>query len=292
MLLDYHNRRFVIKDIARMCNVSTQTVSRVVNNRHDVSPETRKHIERVIAETGYKPSPHARSLVNQRKNGIIKTMNSEVSMKIKPNNIWVMAGDSITACQRDVSNPENLGNGYVSFVDGLLTACYPSHHIRVFNRGVPGDTVRELKARWQTDVLDLQPDWLSVCIGINDVWQQFDGKHEGQSHVTLSEYEQTLDELLTNVRPMLKGLILMTPYFIQPRGEPMRMMMDEYGNAVQRLAQKHHAIFVDTQSVFDRAVEFTPVETLAWDRAHLNIPGHMILARAVLQSVDFTWSIE
>jgi lysophospholipase L1-like esterase len=211
-------------------------------------------------------------------------------MKINPHNTWVMAGDSIAACQRNISNPADLGNGYVSFIDGLLTACYPSHHIRVINRGVPGDTVRELKARWQADVLDLQPDWLSVCIGINDVWQQFDGKHAGQPLVTLAEYEQTLDELLTAARPALKGLILMTPYFIQPRGEPMRTMMDAYGSAVQRLAQKHGAIFVDTQSVFDNAVEHMPVETLAWDRAHLNIPGHMILARVVLQALDFQWS--
>jgi lysophospholipase L1-like esterase len=268
----------------------------VLNDRHDVSPETRKRIVQVMTETGYQPSLLARNLSQRRfkdnaNTGTVDQADQE-TLKINPRNTLLMIGDSITACQRDISNPADLGKGYVSFVDGLLTACYPSRHIRVLNRGVPGDTVRELKARSQTDVLDLQPDWLSVCIGINDVWQQFDGKHEGQSHVTLNEYEQTLDELLTNVRPMLKGLILMTPYFIQPRGEPMRTMMDEYGKAAQRLAQKHEAIFVDTQAVFDRAVEFTPVETLAWDRAHLNIPGHMILARAVLQSVDFTWSIE
>jgi lysophospholipase L1-like esterase len=211
-------------------------------------------------------------------------------MKIQPNSTWVMAGDSITACQRDVSNPADLGTGYVSFVDGLLTACYPSHHIRVLNRGIPGDTVCELKTRWQTDILELKPDCLSVCIGINDVWQQFDGKHEGQSHVTLAEYEQTLDQLLATARPILKGLVLMTPYFIQPRGESMRMMTDEYGKAVRRLAHKHQAIFVDTQSVFDSAVEQVSVEILAWDRAHLTIPGHMLLARAVLQALDFEWS--
>lgn len=211
-------------------------------------------------------------------------------MKIEPHSTWVMMGDSITACQRETSNPADLGKGYVSFVDGLLTACYPAHHIRVLNRGIAGDTVRELKARWPTDALDLQPDWLSVCIGINDVWQQFDGQHEGQAHVTLAEYEETLDELLTIIRPSLKGLILLTPYFIQPRGEPMRTMMDEYSSVVGHLAHQHQAIFVDTQAVFDHAVESTPVEILAWDRAHLNIPGHMLLARAVLQSVEFNWS--
>jgi lysophospholipase L1-like esterase len=214
------------------------------------------------------------------------------TMKIEPNGTWVMLGDSITACQRDISNPDDIGKGYVSFVDGLLTTCYPSFHIRVFNRGIPGDTVRELKARWQADVLNLTPDWLSVCIGINDVWQQFDGKHEGQSLVRLAEYEQTLDELLAIVKPMLKGLILLSPYFIQTRGDPMRTMMDVYGAVVQGLARKHHAIFVDVQSIFDQAVELSPVESLSSDGAHLTIAGHMILARAVLQSVAFKWSGE
>jgi lysophospholipase L1-like esterase len=213
-------------------------------------------------------------------------------MKIEPNSTLLMIGDSITTCQRNIATPDDLGKGYVSFVDGLLTACSPGHHIRVFNRGVPGDTVREMKARWQTDVLDLQPDWLSICIGINDVWQQIDGKHDGQSHVSLSEYEQTLDELLTTIRPTLKGLILLTPYFIQPRGERMRTMMDDYGATLRDLAHKHQAIFVDTQSVFDRALEFLPGESLTTDCAHLTTAGHMILARAVLQSVDFNWSGE
>jgi len=216
-------------------------------------------------------------------------------MKIQPDSTLVMVGDSITACQRIYPvNPEglpaDLGNGYVSFVDGLLTTCYPSYRIQVLNRGIAGDTVRELKARWQADVLNQKPDWLSVCIGINDVWQQFDEKHEGQSHITLAEYEKTLDALLAITRPLLEGLILLTPYFIQPRGEPMRTMMDEYGNVVRHLAQKYQAIFVDTQSVFDRAVEQVPVETLASDRAHLTIRGHMFLARAVLQSAGFEWS--
>lgn len=292
-MLNQHDRQFVIKDIARMCNVSSQTVSRVLNRRAGVSLETRHHIERVIAETGYQPSALARHLVQKR---IVRNLKNnetaETLMKIGTNSTWVMVGDSITACQRDTSNPADLGQGYVSFVDGLLTACYPSHPIQVINRGVPGDTVRELKLRWQADVLDMHPDWLSVCIGINDVWQQFDGKHVGQSIVTLAEYGQTLDELLSKTRPTLKGLILLTPYFIQPRGEPMRTMMDEYCMVVQHLAQKYGAIFVDTQAVFDRAVNHVPVETLAWDRAHLHIPGHMILARAVLQSIEFNWSGE
>jgi len=57
--------KVTIKEIAKICNVSTQTVSRVINKRAEVSPETRATIEAAIAELGYRPSAVARSLVNQ-----------------------------------------------------------------------------------------------------------------------------------------------------------------------------------------------------------------------------------
>jgi LacI family transcriptional regulator len=59
-------QKATIKDIAKMCNVSTQTVSRVMNKRPDVSSETRAAVEKAIAEMGYQPSALARSLVQQR----------------------------------------------------------------------------------------------------------------------------------------------------------------------------------------------------------------------------------
>jgi LacI family transcriptional regulator len=58
--------RITIKEIAQMCGVSTQTVSRVINKRPDVSPETRAAVEAAIARTGFQPSALARSLVQRR----------------------------------------------------------------------------------------------------------------------------------------------------------------------------------------------------------------------------------
>ena len=58
--------RVTIKEIARMTGVSTQTVSRVINNRPDVSPETRRAVEAAIEEHGFQPSAVARSLVQRR----------------------------------------------------------------------------------------------------------------------------------------------------------------------------------------------------------------------------------
>ncbi len=68
------------------------------------------------------------------------------------------------------------------------------------------------------------PDWLAVMIGINDVWRQFDSPLQIEWHVPPDEYEATLDARLAHVRSLLPGgLVLMTPFFIEPhRADPMR----------------------------------------------------------------------
>lgn len=127
-------------------------------------------------------------------------------------------------------------------------------------------------------------------IGINDVWRQFDMPLHPETHVPLDVYTQTLDNLLAQTRPQLQGLVLMSPYFIEPnRAEPMRAMMDKYGEAMRQLAHKHTAIFVDTQAAFDEVLKFIHPLTLAWDRVHPSQAGHAMLARAFLKAIGFEW---
>jgi len=64
------SHRVTIKDVAARSGVSTQTVSRVINNRPDVAPDTRERVEQVIASLGYAPSAVARTLVARRSNSI------------------------------------------------------------------------------------------------------------------------------------------------------------------------------------------------------------------------------
>jgi lysophospholipase L1-like esterase len=213
---------------------------------------------------------------------------------IQPNSKLILIGDSITDCDRarpiGEGSPGALGNGYVSFVDGLMTARYPDYRLRVVNMGASGNTVRDLQDRWQTDVLDLKPDWLSIFIGINDVWRQFDAPLQSESQVPLDAYARILDRLVQVTRPGLKGLILMTPYFIEPnRADPMRSRMDEYGASVRQIAEKYRALLVDTQAAFDEVITHLHPMSLALDRVHPNHAGHMIIARAFLQAIGFEW---
>jgi len=216
-------------------------------------------------------------------------------LSIAPNDKLVMIGDSITDCERARPVGEGLfgaiGKGYVAQVDALLTSAYPAHRIRVVNMGSSGNTVKDLKIRWQSDVVSLKPDWLSIMIGINDVWRQFDLPLQSEIHVSLADYEETLEGLITATKPLLKGLVLMTPFFIESVvQDAMRARMDAYGAVVKRLGAKHQTVVVDVQAAFQRVLAQRHSAALAWDRVHPNLAGHMVIARAFLDSIGFSWS--
>jgi lysophospholipase L1-like esterase len=215
-------------------------------------------------------------------------------MKIPAGSKLIMLGDSVTDCGRAQPVGEGLfgatGNGYVALVDALLSTAYPERGIRVVNMGTSGDTVRELKARWQRDIIEQQPDWLSVMIGFNDVWRHFDYPWQPEMHVHLDEYHRTLDELIATTKSLVKGLVLMTPYYIESNTQDaMRARMDRYGAAVRDIAEQHGTFFVDTQAAFNQLLTHLHSSAIARDRVHPNNIGHMLLARTFLQAVDFTF---
>ena len=216
-------------------------------------------------------------------------------MQIAAGSKIIMIGDSVTDAGRTQPVGEGLfdpmGRGYVNMVDALIGATYPERKIRLINMGNSGNTVRDLEARWKRDVLDMRPDWLSIMIGINDVWRQFDSPLRPEQSVPLNEYEVVLRRIIELEAPTLKGLVLMTPFYIEDRPEDaMRRRMDEYGAVVRRLATDYEAIFVDTQAAFDAALEHYYPASLAWDRIHPNQIGHAILAKVFLNAVGFDWN--
>nr|VFJ51240.1 MAG: Lysophospholipase L1 [Candidatus Kentron sp. FW] len=213
-------------------------------------------------------------------------------MKLKNRQSILFTGDSITDCERTypVGTGTGLGEGYVAFVDSLLATSYPERHIGILNTGINGNTIIDLEARWQMDVLRLGPDWLSVMIGINDVWRQFDSYYDPEP-LRIDKYQATYRKLLERTRQNLKGLVLMTPYFIEPDpSNPTRMCMDAYGSVVKQLAQEFDAVFVDVQTAFDLHLAHRNARSLTADGAHTNKIGHMIIARSFLTAMEFDWA--
>ena len=202
-------------------------------------------------------------------------------------------GDSISDFDRARPVGEGLfnawGTSYVADVGATLACAYPELGLRVVNMGISGNQVRDLLARWQSDVLDLKPDWVSMLIGINDVWRQFDCPQMPETHVSPEEYRAGYEELIQRTLPLVKGMVLMTPYFMEPnRADPMRSRMDQYGQIVRELAQRHGLVFVDLQAGWDQLFQHMHPCNIAWDRIHPNQIGHMHIARQFLRAVGAT----
>ncbi len=207
----------------------------------------------------------------------------------------VFAGDSVTdmGSQNPVGEGlfDNLGHGYVREVDSLLAAVYPERRIRVTNSGISGNTSRDLLGRFERDVVALSPDWVSICIGINDVWRQFDSPAHTDHAVSLAEYEQNLRQMLDMVKDRVKGIFIATPYYMESNeSDPMRSRMDEYSAVCRRLAKEYGCRLVDFQALYADYCRIRHSSFVAWDRVHPNRVGAALMARAFLNVCEFDYA--
>lgn len=207
----------------------------------------------------------------------------------------IFAGDSVTDADRIRPAGEGLfgahGGGYVRDVAGWFDALYPDLDLRVINRGNSGDTSRDLKARWDEDVLRDEPDWVAVMIGVNDVWRKYDSPHQKEQHLSVEEYRETLRELIERTLPRVKGMILMTPYYLEPnRQDPMRRDLDERGDAVRALAKEYSLPLADVQAAFDRWMEHLYASVITWDRVHPNYIGCSVICKTFMNTVGFDFN--
>ena len=211
-------------------------------------------------------------------------------MLFEKNDTVLFIGDSISDYERARPVGEGLfnawGHSYVACAGALLSCMYPELRLRVVNMGIGGNQIRDLRDRWQSDVMDLHPDWVSVLIGINDVWRQFDCPQIPETHVSPEGYEESYEKLIQETLPTVKGMILMTPYYMEPNtADPMRKRMDEYGAIVKKLAEKYRLTFVDLQQGWDRLFQHMHSTNIAWDRVHPNQTGCMYIAKQFLSAV-------
>lgn len=207
----------------------------------------------------------------------------------------VFAGDSVT--DMESAQPvgegmfDDLGKGYVRILDSMFAAYYPELYLRITNSGVSGNTSRTLLERFDSDVVDLNPDWVSICIGINDVWRQFDSPAIVDFHVLPDEYEKNIEEMILKVKYKVKGIFILSPYIIESNTEDaMRKMMDEYVQICRKLSEKHGCIFVDFQKMYENYCKIRHSCFIAWDRIHPTQAGATLMAREFLKVCGFDYN--
>ena len=208
----------------------------------------------------------------------------------------VFAGDSVTdmGSERPVGEGlfDNLGRSYVRVIENMLMAWYPKLNIRITNSGISGNTSKDLLERFDRDVVELNPQWVSICIGINDVWRQFDVPACRDYAVSVEEYEKNLETMILKIKDKVKGIFICTPYYIEPnKSDLMRNRMDEYIKVCKYLAQKYNCELVDFQSMYDELCKYKHSSIIAWDRVHPNQMGATLMAKEFLKHCDFDFSI-
>lgn len=207
----------------------------------------------------------------------------------------VFAGDSVTdmGSEQPVGEGlfDNVGRSYVRVIENMLAVYYPETKVRITNSGTSGNTSRDLLSRFERDVVSLKPDWVSICIGINDVWRQFDCPAMPDTHVLPDEYEKNLEEMILQIKDNVKGIFILTPYIMEPnREDMMRKRMDEYVAICKNLSKKYGLIFIDFQKMYEDYCKIRHSSYIAWDRIHPNQVGATLMAREFLKKCEFDYN--
>ncbi|WP_162012677.1 SGNH/GDSL hydrolase family protein [Streptococcus sp. S784/96/1] len=218
-------------------------------------------------------------------------------MIFEENATLLFAGDSITDANRNrdalPGGWSSWGEGYVSLINALLIALYPEKRWTIINQGISGNRVTDLSDRWNRDILTMNPDWITIMIGINDVWRHFDDaifRKENQvtQEVFVSHYKEIIEKSLSNQN--VKGVILLSAFMIENNlSDPMRLKLDAYNYITKKLAEQYDLIYIDVQSYFDHFLVKTPSGVLSLDRVHPSLAGHTLIAKAWLDAVGFRW---
>jgi len=202
-------------------------------------------------------------------------------LDLKPNQTILFIGDSITDADRNSRAYKPFGFGYVHFVANFLLGKYPTYNLNIINTGISGNTIADLKNRWQKDCLDHNPDILSILIGVNDVWRQFATEDELPYAVSLDEYETTYRQLLTIVKQKCNSqLVICEPFmFCDDFNNTMFAHLRRYIEAVHRIADDFGACIVPLQKAIDERIKQVPPQDWSLDMVHPEVWAHEWIAQ-------------
>ena len=124
-------------------------------------------------------------------------------------------------------------------------------------------------------------------IGANDVWRHFDETAQHFNDGTPEQYRKTLEEMIARTKPNVKGMFLMSPFYMESNNEDaMKKMMVEFAAIAKDVAEENGVGYIDLQCEFDEHLKYRYPAYISWDRVHPNWVGSMIIARKILKEID------
>lgn len=191
--------------------------------------------------------------------------------------VLLFQGDSITDCNRKREQPYDLGHGYVNELVKMID------HAIFINKGISGNRTVDLLERWSYDTIALKPDFLSILVGINEVWHHY----KYGNVLTPEQYRVNYIKLLERVKHELpKTKILMIQPFVFPIGEYEPIWQDDLNQEqkiVVELAEKYADYYIPMQDVLNKALEKHTMGDILGDGVHPSDLGHLIMAKQIKQ---------
>ena len=216
---------------------------------------------------------------------------NQKKVTLKKDSVILFQGDSITDCGRKkesvtCNNIDQLGFGYTLFTATSLLAKHAEKQPKIYNRGISGNKVFQLRERWEIDALSFIPDVISILIGVNDYWHTLSGGYKG----TVQIYENDLRNLLKYTLDKLPKvqLVLCEPFALSGGSAINDVawfpMFNDYRTSLKKLANEFDAVFVPYQSAFDEAMKVAPATYWSTDGVHPDLPGRQLMAEVWIKA--------
>ena len=220
---------------------------------------------------------------------------SDRKMKIDENGlVFLFQGDSITDGNRGRNSDPNhiMGHGYAFSLASRIGCDFPEKNLKFINKGISGNKVTDLEKRWKEDALDLNPDVLSILIGINDTSSYID-PNPNVTPVSLKIYEETYRSILDqSVKQNPDILLVLNQPFIFKYTSTVKNWAQRHNDlimrqkVVEKIALDYKAVYVRLQDVFDAACKKASPEYWIWDGIHPTVPGHELITREWIKQVS------
>ena len=201
--------------------------------------------------------------------------------------VILFQGDSITDCGRDFDNAASTGDGYANMVKGQLGFECPGEY-EFINKGVSGNRIVDVYARMKVDILNLKPDYMSLLIGVNDVWHELEDCHH--NGVSAEKFEKIYDMLISEILEELPNIkiFIMEPFVLKgsasvateaepERWEYFKTEVPLRAAAAKRIAEKYNLSFISLQDRFNEACEYAPADYWLRDGVHPTAMGHYLI---------------
>ena len=160
-------------------------------------------------------------------------------------------GDSITDAGRDRSDYHELGKGYPFYASQFIKEDNPDVDFEFVNLGISGNQTIDLVNRLQSDFIDIQPDIVSILIGINDTWHRADNRKWLGNDVFEANYRKVLSEIKekTNAK-----IIILEPFLLHdPEKEYFRIDLDSKIDVIRKLAKEFADFYIPLDGLFASA---------------------------------------